>query len=85
MARSPQQKLIKMKVFIVIKEIEREYAIVRLPDHMIEKFKLEYGHTIAVEADSTQQALILFAEIEKQSAVPFNFGFKGGVWPPKRT
>ena len=74
-----------MKVFIVMKEIEREYTIVRLSDDMIEKFKLEYGHIIAVEADSTQEALLLFAAIEKQSAVPFNFGFKGGVWPAKRT
>jgi hypothetical protein len=54
-----------MKVYIVEKEIENEYAIAKVSDDLAAEFELLHKERIVVAAISIQDALTQFAGLEK--------------------
>ncbi|WP_276502890.1 hypothetical protein [Terrimonas pollutisoli] len=55
-----------MRVFLIKKEQEKDYTIMKVKDEDILSFRKEYGDKILLEADSIQQLLITFGEAKKQ-------------------
>lgn len=61
-----------MKVFIIRKEIEHEYAITKVSDNLVEEFEQVNKDKIVLEGSSLQDALIKFSALEKEPEIPFN-------------
>jgi hypothetical protein len=61
-----------MKVFIIRKEIEHEYAITKVSDDLVEEFEQVNKDKIVLEGSSLQDALIKFSALEKEPEIPFN-------------